>query len=74
MFPLLAFTSILFIIASMFLSIDKPARDKLSFALVPDEIRGKLKAAIIFKFDEFTRETLTFEMSVGRLFVISKNK
>ena len=54
----------------MFLSIDKPARDRLSIALVPEEIRGKLKAAIIFKFDEFTSETLTFEISVGRLFVI----
>ena len=61
-------------IASMFLSIDKPAKDKLSLALVPEEIKGKLKAAILFKFDEFTSETLTFEISVGRLFVISKNK
>ena len=61
-------------IASMFLAIDKPAKDKLSLALVPEEINGKLKTAILFKLDEFTKETLTFEISVGRLFGYFKNK
>ena len=71
MLPLLALTSILLIIASIFLSIDRPANEMLSIALLPERIKGKLNEAIIFKFEEFTSEQLILEISTGRLFFIS---
>ena len=46
----------------------------LSMALLPDTIKGKLNEAMMFKFEEFTREQLILEISTGRLFFISKYK
>ena len=71
---MLALTSILFIIASIFLSIERPANEMLSIALLPETIKGKLNEAMMFKFEEFIREQLILEISTGRLFFISKYK